>query len=143
MILILVVSVVVQYLFFRNHEINKELISNAITFLSLIFGFYASGIAIIGSSNFAKVLAKKKNSENTSETLLHTLVKSYKSGILICMASIAYFFILSLVSDDMNQLKLSDPLSYIAIFLLSFNIYYGIKHVDMTANIVIKEASFK
>ena len=93
--LTLIAICIVQYKFFGSYYLKNDLINNLITFLSIIFGFYITSLAIFATSKYVAGLYKIVDKKNRSITLLNILVNNYKIGLFVILISILYLLIVS------------------------------------------------
>ena len=82
------VFIYIQINFLGSFLLSIEIISNIIIFLSIIFGFYITSLAIFATSNYMYDLYKIADANNKNLTLLHTLINKYKTGLKIILFSI-------------------------------------------------------
>ena len=70
----IIVGAYVQFSFWKTYELTSNTISDIITFLSILYGFYISSLTIFASSSYVGKLYLSET-ENKNTTLLHVLVK--------------------------------------------------------------------
>lgn len=134
-----------QYFLIGKFSISNDLITNIITFLSIIFGFYITSLAIFVTSQYVSNLYKIVDKENQTVTLLHTLVKNYKIGLTVILVSILYLLFLNFsISQSIDKsilLNNSKVLPFLP--LVIFNFCYSHKMLSDLINVIIQEAKHK
>lgn len=140
--LILFISFFVQYYFFSNMKISTDFMANMIVFLSIVFGFYITSFAIFSTSYFVKSLYRVEDKEDSTQTLLHRLIKEYKKGLLFNFISIIYFIFLIFLTGqgNNNYLSLSNLYTYFTPIFTIMNFYFGIKMQNSLISIIIQES---
>lgn len=144
-ILFLIGGSLTQWYFFSNFKFNTEIFGNSITFLSIIFGFYITSLAIFVTSKYVSDLYKITDQQDKSVTLLHTLLNNYKFGLSITLSSLAYiifaqFFIETSLPDN-NFLYLDKNKVFLPIMsILVINFYYCFIMLNDLIKVIIQEA---
>ena len=140
----LVVLGAIQYQFLGNFYLKSDIISSITTFLSIIFGFYITSLAIFVTSSYVADLYKITDKENKSVTLLHTLIHNYKFGLIFILISILYLLIIQLVLNqldgDTSRLRLGEYYLLPFLFLVVFNFWHGYKMLNDLINVIIQES---
>lgn len=129
-----------QYLFLTGKTFSESVVSSIITFLSIIFGFYITSLAIFVTSQYVSSLYKIKDSKKTDQTLLHTLTENYNFGLVLTLISLGYFISLQLFSKTVGgQISFTslEVLPFISIIVLDF-IYCYLMLKDLIS-IIIQE----
>ncbi len=145
--IILLVIVFIQWLFLSDRQINTSSFEDIITFLSILFGFYITSLAIFVTSTYVSDLYKMVDSENKSVTLLHTLTDNYKFGLFLALGSLIYYISVHLMVGSEGDL--SHALYYGELIALPFtglllmNFYYCASLVNNLVNIIIQEGKKK
>lgn len=134
-----------QYFLMGNYNISNDLITNILTFFSIIFGFYITSLAIFVTSQYVSSLYKITNENNRTLTLLHTLVRNYKFGLTIILISIFYFLSLNFIINQVSakSLLLSNVTTLPFLAILIFNFCYSYKMLADLINVIIQEAKHK
>ncbi len=78
-------------------RLTEAFVSNLITFFSIVFGFYLTGVSILFGSNFSKRLRQEEDSRKNTQTKLHTLKSYFSFSSLISLLSIIILLIISLM----------------------------------------------
>jgi hypothetical protein len=132
----------IQAHFLSNYYIKSDMLDRIITFLSIIFGFYITSLAIFATSKYVSTLYKTVDKENPNITLLHTLLKNYKDGLKLIFFSILYLLIVQFV---VNQTE-NDEMLFSNLWLLPFlsviivNFWYSYKMLRDLIRIILQEA---
>lgn len=134
-----------QYFWIGKSSISNDLITNIITFLSIIFGFYITSLAIFVTSQYVSNLYKIVDKENQTVTLLHTLVRNYKIGLTVILISILYLLFLnfSINQTPDKSLLLSNLEALPFLAMIAFNFCYSYKMLTDLINVIIQEAKHK
>lgn len=140
-----IICCVLQYFLLGTLVIESNLINNVVVFLSIIFGFYITSLAIFVTSTYVSQLYKIIDQNNKSVTLLHTLISEYKVGLILILISILYLLIVEFIlrQTDNSKVVLS------AIYALPFswvvltNFFYSYRMLDTLIKIIIQEAKNK
>lgn len=134
-----------QYFLIGKFSISNDLITNIITFLSIIFGFYITSLAIFVTSQYVSNLYKIVDKENQTVTLLHTLVKNYKIGLTVILVSILYLLFLNFsTSQSIDKSILLNNFKVLPFLpLVIFNFCYSHKMLSDLINVIIQEAKHK
>lgn len=134
-----------QYRILSPLNIASDLITNIITFLSVVFGFYITSLSIFVTSQYVSNLYKITDKENKTVTLLHTLINNYKVGLIIILISIIYFLSLNLLINqtETKSLLLGDYRTGPVLALMVFNFYYSYKMLSDLTKIILQEAKSK
>lgn len=128
-----------QYYFFSDIKLSVGAFTDIITFLSIVFGFYITSLAIFVTSRYVSDLYKITDKNNSSVTLLHTLTNNYKFGLMLTLSSLIYFIAVQLfISSDstipFNQIAVLPTLA-----LLFLNFFFCFRLVNDLVNIIIQE----
>lgn len=87
--LILIIPFII--IFWLSKPTDKAF-SDIVTFISIATGFSITSLSIITTSSFSRKLSLIDNSKNRSETLLHTLVWSFRNAIYLFTFTICLIF---------------------------------------------------
>lgn len=142
LILVLPVLWLFQSQFLGNYFIKSDTISSSILFLSIIFGFYITSLAIFSTSSYVANLYKILDTKDKRVTLLHTLIKNYKFGLIFILISILYLLIIQLILNqfDKDELRLGE---YYILPFTSFiisNFWHAYKMLNDLTNVIIQES---
>jgi hypothetical protein len=107
-----------------------------------MFGFYVSSLAIFSTSTYVADLYKIEEKNDSSKTLLHTLVQSYKLGLIAILLTILYllFIQITIGQSDNDSIRFSDYRSLLFLFTVSFNFYWGYKMLSYLIQVIIQQA---
>lgn len=95
-------------------KLTKDFIGHLITFFSIIFGFYLTGLSILFGSNYSKRLRQEEDPRKNTQTKLHTLRAYFNFSSFASLSSIVLLLLISLAEmtlDSQSQL-VSDCLSF-------------------------------
>jgi len=140
--LALIAVVLVQRFAFGSYNISVDVISDLIVFLSIMFGFCATSLAIFSTSKYMGALYKVQDISNNSRTLLHTLIGKYKLGLNCSLISVLYFLFLEVFALNFGttqSVSLLNPLSLGIFPLVVLNFYFGFTLMSTLTKVVIKE----
>ena len=90
-LLVFITAAFFQYFVLSEVSFSLSIIGNIVTFLSILFGFYITSLAIFVTSRYVSTLYQVTDEENKSQTLLHTLTDNYQFGLLLTLLSLIYF----------------------------------------------------
>lgn len=137
----LIIISFLQYFFLKNVNFDLSLIGNIITFLSIVFGFYITSLAIFVTSRYVSDLYKIVDKNNPSLTLLHTLTRNYKFGLMLTLISLAYLISIQFFIgiDSNNQIALSSVYLIPIIGILVLNFFFCFVMLNDLVNIIIQE----
>lgn len=140
-ILFFLAIVFIQHYFLTNTKFNVVVFSDIITFLSIVFGFYITSLAIFVTSQYVSDLYKIVDKENQSLTLLHTLTNNYKFGLLLTLISLVYFIMIQFFvkTDASNEAVLGSASMLPALALLALNFIFCFIMLNDLVNIIIQE----
>ncbi len=143
--IIFIVAIIFQRYFLLKINFNFSIIGDIITFLSVIFGFYVTSLAIFATSQFVSGLYKVTDKKNDSYTLLHTLINNYKFGLIVVLISLVYFILAGLfIKPDINdQVSLGYFATIPFIALLVLNFTFCFRMLNNLINIIIQEGKIK
>lgn len=134
------VAALLQHYFLSNVQFNSSLLSDVVTFLSIIFGFYITSLAIFVTSQYVSDLYKVVDANNQSVTLLHTLTNNYKFGLLLTLFSLVYFIMVQFfIATANNQISLKATSMFPVIALLLLNFIFCFVMLNDLVNIIIQE----
>lgn len=103
----------------------KNIINNAIVFISILGAFYTTTMSILMTSEYVtKKLVKINDSNNKGKNLLETLIAYYKVLIILSGATILFLIIISGLEKDNLILRIALP-------LVSINAYGSKKLLDI------------
>lgn len=142
LVLVFIILGFVQYQYLGSYWLNNDLISNIIVFFSIIFGFYITSLAIFVTSKYVADLYKTLDKNNPTVTLLHTLVRRYRLGLNILLASIIYLLFIQFVFSEklQNRMPLSNPVLLPLIFIILLNFLYSYIMLSDLTKVIIQEA---
>lgn len=130
---------VCQYYLLGHVNISEGVTGNIITFLSILFGFYITSLAIFVTSHYVSSLYKVMDQNKKSQTLLHTLTGNYKFGLLVTLFSLIYFVWLEIFfSGGVMTLGNKSHLPFLG--FLAINFAYCFIMLGDLINIIIQEA---
>jgi len=78
-------------------RISDDFVSHLITFFSIVFGFFLTGLSILFGSNYSKRLRQEEDSRKKTQTKLHTLKAYFKFSSLTSLSSIVLLLTMSLL----------------------------------------------
>lgn len=135
----------IQRRFFSMLPLNIQVLDNIVTFLSVVFGFYITSLAIFVTSRYVSNLYKITDKKNTSVTLLHTLLQNYKFGLTLVLLSLAYFIFVQFFVNpsELNPLQLSNFALTPLLGLLVVNFWYCYQMLTSLIKIILQEAKNK
>jgi len=96
---IFVAVIWVQVQFLSEQRFHVSVVSDIVTFLSILFGFYITSLAIFVTSQYVSNLYRVTDKNDKTRTLLHALTNNYKLGLLLTLASLAYFILIQFFLD--------------------------------------------
>lgn len=79
-----------------RYEINKDAVSNLITFFSIVFGFCFTAFSSLYGSGFSRRLYEEEDPSLNSQTKLHTLKSYFKISSLVFLSSTLLLILISL-----------------------------------------------
>ena len=131
-----------QMVLLKGVKVTSDVITNIITFLSILFGFYITSLAIFVTSRYVSDLYKITDLNNPTTTLLHTLVRRYKYGLNFILFSIAYLLVLGLCysKDPTDVMSLSDKRLILFGGVVILNFVYSYWMLANLIKIIIQEA---
>ncbi len=132
----------IQYKFLGKYLINLSVLSDYFTFLSIIFGFYITSLAIFVTSKYVGGLYKFVDKENNSITLLHRLIYNYQNGLKINLFTIGYILIIMFIISQTKTEKVALSSFYLIPLgaLIIFNFGYSYKMLRDLINVILQEA---
>jgi hypothetical protein len=130
-----------EWKFLGAYKLKTEIIQNIITFLSIVFGFYITSLAVFVSSRYVSELYKKVDETNRTKTLLHALVDNYKFGLQFTLLTVLYLIILQLIANQSeSEIVFSNPILYPFGGLLLLNFYFSYNLLVDLTKVIIQEA---
>lgn len=143
--LFVVIGSLVQYFLLQNYTVKIDVLTNLVTFLSIVFGFYITSFSIFSTSAYVSELYQIPDADDQSQTLLNNLIFKYKIGLVFTLISILYFIILIflLKQDGVDSFELSNKFLYPIISIVLFNFYYGYKMFEILVKIITQESKRK
>jgi len=122
--------------------ISSNLISNVITFLSILFGFYITSFSIFATSKYVSLLYKTDDIESgRKQSLMDTLIKKYKFGLVVALLSILYNGIILLLMGGDGFITSCKIYSSVFISIILFNFFYGFEMMHILIKIVRQTAT--
>ena len=139
---LIVIGIAIQVFLVGSFNVSSGIVSNLIVFLSIVFGFCVTSLAIFSTSKKKDDLYEIHDKDNPSKTLLHSLVSKYRNGLFIALTSIIYFLILQVQIEhlSLNTIPLGNPLALLVIPLMAINVYYGFILTRILSDLIISEA---
>lgn len=141
-LLIFILFCFAQYLFLGNYSLKNDIVNNFITFLSIIFGFYITSLAIFVTSRYVSSLYKITDRDNKSRTLLHALVNNYKIGLTLILLTIFYLisfqFVFNQHENDSVLLSNIWATPLLGVFIINF--WYSYKMLKDLIQVILQEA---
>lgn len=139
------IIIYIQLKFLGNYYLKTEILTSIITFLSIIFGFYITSLAIFVTSKYVSDLYKITDENNKSLTLLQILIKKYKFGLNVLLVSIAYFILIQFYINQNrnNEILFSNKVLFPFFILLLLNFLYSYFMLNTLIKIIIQEAKRK
>lgn len=95
-LIVVLVFISIFYLNFEYSKIEKlieNFISNAITFVSICFGFYLTTLSILFSSRYIKLL-NNEDSKKKTQRQIHTLKEYFRLAIYCALITIVFCFLI-------------------------------------------------
>jgi len=131
-----------QYFLLGDFCLKSDIISSIITFLSIVFGFYITSLAIFVTSSYVAELYKITDQNNKSVTLLHTLISNYRFGLTFILSTILYLLILQFIINQSvdDKILLSAIYALPFLFFVIFNFFYSYKMLNDLIKIIIQES---
>jgi len=83
--------------------LTATFVSNLITFFSIVFGFYFTGVSILFGSNFSKRLRQDEDIRKKTQTKLHTLRAYFNFSSFTALSSIIVLLIISLMGMTVDS----------------------------------------
>lgn len=96
-ICLIIFFIVATYSYKMGLLLSENFIGNLITFFSIVFGFYLTGLSILFGSNFAKRLGRQEDIRRNTQTMLQTLKAYFNFSSLASLSSIVLLLIMSLL----------------------------------------------
>jgi hypothetical protein len=145
MSLFLFLGVLIQYFLLKDYVIKNDVLTNIVTFLSIVFGFYITSFSIFSTSTYVSELYQVVDREDKNQTLLNLLIFKYKVGLLVTLISILYFIlvIFLLNQDGIESFSLNNKYTYPLISIFLFNFYYGYRMFEILVKIITQESKIK
>lgn len=145
LIVTIIISFFVQYKFLNVLKLNIDFLTNLVTFLSIVFGFYITSFSIFSTSTFVNSLYNIEDENNKTQTLLHSLIKQYKTGLVANFTSILYCLLLIFIigQKELSFLYLDNYLTYFLPLMFLFNFFYGFKMISSLVKIITQESKLK
>jgi len=86
--------------FASDVRLTNEIIGHLITFFSIVFGFYLTGLSILFGSSYSKRLRNEEDPRLKTQTKLHTLKSYFNYSSVTSLGSIVLLLITSLLGLD-------------------------------------------
>ncbi len=137
----LFVGFLIYYIFGYKLYLSSNLISNAVTFLSIIFGFYITSFSIFTTSRYVANLYKIDDAENSRQSLMDTLIHKYKIGLVSTLFSILYVIIIFFILGDSEEILLTSNW-YLSFFLpiILFDFIYSFEMMNILIKVIKQTA---
>lgn len=84
-------------------QVTNDFVANLITFFSIVFGFYLTGLSILFGSNYSKRLRQEEDSRKKTQTKLHTLKAYFNFSSFASLSSIVLLLITSLMGMTVDS----------------------------------------
>lgn len=140
LVFIFILAVVLQYKFLQDQTFTPNVINTIVTFLSVLFGFYITSLAIFVTSQYVRELYKTTDKNHKERTLLHTLLSNYKFGLVVNLFSIIYFIVLGLFFGNGDTFRMGDKPYILIIALLAVNFLYHYLMLSDLIKIIVQES---
>lgn len=129
------------YLFGDQILLSKDFISNIITFLSIVFGFYITSFSIFTTSRYVASLYKISDADNKSVSLMDSLIHKYKIGLILTLISIFYGLVIFLIIGD-KEAVLLESYTYLGILppLIFLNCIYAFEMMNILIKVIKQTA---
>lgn len=130
---------VITYVFFGNYIfITTDFISNIVTFLSIIFGFYIASFSIFTTSKYVSQLYKIDDKENSGkQSLMDTLIQKYKAGLIITLLSIFYTLVIFFILKDNDFINLKQNIYLLGLLpIILLNFVYGFEMMNILVSVI-------
>jgi hypothetical protein len=129
-----------QTVYLSHLKLGSSVTGDIITFLSILFGFYITSLAIFVTSHYVSSLYNIVDKNRRGQTLLHTLTQNYSFGLRIALLSLVYFVWLAVFFDENTNLTFGDYqlIPFLGVLVLNFG-YCFIMLRDLIS-IIIQEA---
>lgn len=139
---ILGVGVYVYFSFGNSIFLSSNFISNIVTFLSILFGFYITSFSIFTTSKYVSQLYKIDDKENNGkQSLMDTLIQKYKTGLTITLLSILYTLGIFFILKDKETILLNENLYFIVLLpFISLNFVYGFEMMNILVKVIKQTA---
>ncbi|MCV3470659.1 hypothetical protein [Campylobacter sp. CNRCH_2015_0814] len=138
-LIIVLVFISIFYLNFEYSKIEKlieNFISNAITFVSICFGFYLTALSILFSSKYIKLLNNEDPKKKTQKQI-HTLKEYFRLAIYCALITIIFCFLVLIVLKLKNEIIVSILFSvFLGFFIENFIFIFLLLKVFLNALII-------
>ncbi len=84
-------------------KLKKDFGGHLITFFSIIFGFYLTGLSILFGSNYSKRLRQEEDPRKNTQTKLHTLRAYFNFSSFVSLSSIVLLLLISLLGMTLDE----------------------------------------
>jgi|GEM_PF-5988087 len=74
-----------------NICVKPHVAGSALTFLSIVFGFYLTSLSVLYGSAYARILSKAVDPRMKSQTKIQTLIAYYKVCTYMVLVSVSFF----------------------------------------------------
>ena len=124
---------------------NYDAFEIVATFLSIVIGFTITGLSIIATSNFSKILYRVEENGNNSRTLLHVLIHKFSSGTYIFITTILLIIIHRYLQIDANiinqvQFTYDQIINSLICYFTILSIYYFIRLFKIFCQFITQES---
>jgi len=101
-------------------KLTKDFITNLITFFSIVFGFYLTGLSILFGTKFSKRLRQEEDPRKNTQTKLHTLRAYFNFSSFASLSSIVFLLFISLMgmTIDCEHKVITEQLSLGGVVIL-------------------------
>jgi len=99
-------AIVVGVSYKTDLRLTANFVGHLITFFSIVFGFYLTGLSILFGSNFSKRLRMEEDARKKTQTKLHTLKAYFNFSSFTSLSSIILLLLISLMGltvDSQNK----------------------------------------
>lgn len=132
----IIVSVLIQLLL--KIEIERGFIATLLTVFAIFFGFYVTSFAVYSNSKYLSTLYLITDKNDSSKTLLHTLLSELKRIVIFLYSSIIYLVILYILI--IYNKTFATYFACILWWVLFMNFYFTYRMADRYIDVVRQSA---
>ena len=140
--LIFILGIFLYHIFGSRISLSSNFVTNVVTFLSILFGFYITSFSIFTTSRYVAQLYKLADEENgKKQTLMDALIHKYKIGLILALLSICYVLVCFFFFGD-KEIVLLNSHVYFALLIpfLLLNFIYGFEMMDILIKVIKQSA---